>query len=129
VSATVSPTKPLNVPWDVPGQGTNPAPDPVCQFVLDGTPQGRTITAFNTTMPAWNQSITPGMNVMAQLLTSQSDRWEVAVVDEDQGPAMLDPVCSIAPRLTAADLAAGTVALPVSSPNCSSLTIQLVCQP
>lgn len=128
-SATIVPTKPLNVPWDVATPGISPLPDPYCQFTLDGASLARTTTLLNTLTPMWNQSITPtSMDITEDILVSQAGRWQVGVVDEDLGVMPADPVCAAVPRLTPANFAAGMVALP-ATPNCTSLTIQLVCVP
>jgi hypothetical protein len=126
-SVTISPTKPMNVPWDVATPGINPLPDPYCQFTLDGVAQAKTMTILNTLTPVWNQAITPmNMDVTESNLISQAGHWQVGVIDEDVGAVTVDPVCATAPHLTAADFVAGTVVLP-STPTCTNLTIQLVC--
>jgi hypothetical protein len=126
-SATISASMPSNVnsAWDTDTTGVGTLPDPFCQFTRNGDAQMATTTLMNTLAPVWNQSIAPtNVDLTESFLTS--DPWEVTVVDDDFGVTANDLACSIAPQLTAADFAAGTVALPPTR-RCTALTIKLVC--
>lgn len=77
----------------------------------------------------WNQTITSssgGMNITHNVLVAQPGRWSVDVIDDDGSASSHDQICSVTPRLTADDFAAGIVKF-VVAPNCPSLAIQLVC--
>ena len=125
-SATLTPTMPMNAngAWDA-GNGVGALPDPFCQFTRNGNAQATTTTLMNTLAPVWDESIAPAnLNLTQNFLVSQA--WEVTVIDDDGNNAQSDLACSVAPQLTAADFAAGTVALPPTQ-RCTSLTIKLVC--
>jgi hypothetical protein len=127
VSALVTPTKPGNVSWDPVMPGVSPAPDPFCQFTINGVWAARTTTILNTTAPVWNQGITPpNVDVTESYLVGQAGTWAVAVLDDDLNQVTTEPICAVIPHLTAADFAAGTVTFPPMQ-SCTSLTIQLVC--
>ncbi len=131
VSATIAPTKPEGTIWDSSGTTTTAVPDPFCQLTLDGVPRtgARTPVLMDTLAPVWNQTITPtnGTNVTHNVLVAQPTRWSVNVIDDDTDTSGTnDPICTAAPRLTAADFAEGIVKVPATG-SCTSLVIQLVC--
>jgi hypothetical protein len=95
---------------------------------------------LNTYEPSWDEDITPdslsssnqgsgggGRITAAALMANMgSNRWGVAVVDDDGSSLLNDAVCAVTPNLTAADFTAGTVSFP-NTGSCLSLTIQLQC--
>ncbi|MES1172352.1 MAG: C2 domain-containing protein [Bacteroidota bacterium] len=133
-SATFAPTKPGNVLWDSnAGSVAGALPDAYCQFTLEasgmgGGQQGRTSLVMDSLAPVWNQSLVPstGTNITYSLLSAQPTRWSVSVIDDDGGAANDDTLCTVTPRLTAADFAAGAVTFPATQ-SCNSLTLHLVC--
>jgi hypothetical protein len=127
VSAAIKPTKPGNFDWDPVTPGVSAAPDPFCQFTIDGMWAARTTTAFNTTAPLWNQSITPpDVDLTTDYLVSNAGIWGVAVLDDDATQTVTEPICSVMPSLVDGDFSRGTVTFPASQ-SCTSLTIRLVC--
>lgn len=126
-SATLTPTRPGNLAWDTDVLGAAALPDPFCEFVMGASALVSTDILSNTLVPMWNQSITPpGMNVTENFLIMQAGRWSVSVTDDDAGVTTNDLACSVTPRLTTADFAAGTVTFPAAQ-SCLSLTIRLTC--
>ena len=129
-SATIAPSMPSNVngTWDTEFAGADALPDPFCQSSINGVAQMATMTLLNTLAPVWNQSIVPEASRGASENFLVSQPWVVSVIDEDFGVTDNgnDLACSIEPRLTAGDFAAGTVTFPTTQ-RCTSLTISLVC--
>jgi hypothetical protein len=114
-----------NGAWDTGVTGVAALPDPFCEFTRDGVVQTATATVMNTLAPEWDESIAPtDVKVTQTFLVSEP--WEVKVIDDDFGSTTDDLVCSVAPQLTEADFAAGTVDLPPTR-RCNSLTIKLIC--
>jgi hypothetical protein len=131
VSATIAATKPGGGAWDFGGPviGPNvdgPAPDPVCQSILDKVPSTSTTALQDTFTPMWNQSVTPSdVKVTASVLMNANSRWSIAVKDHD--PGLFDEaVCEVAPTLTSSDLEKGAVTFSRVD-ACDSLTIRLTC--
>ena len=136
VDATIAPTKLNGQPWDVSGTGL---PDPICRSV---TPTGATDVSTGVQMdnlsPNWDEPITPtaivgsgngaDRSTASNLMSNMGllPRWGIAVIDNDGGAANSDIICAVLPRLTPADFAAGTTALPAEG-SCLSLNIRLEC--
>jgi hypothetical protein len=122
IRADIAPTKPNGDPWDL-GTGTLAAPDPQCAFWLGNSSASETSVLSNTTMPAWNESITPGSRFTASLLSSQSNPWSIRVIDDDMTSS--ETVCSVSPVLEPAAFSSGLATFTAGS--CRTLEIGLEC--
>jgi len=122
IRADIAPMKPSGDPWDL-GTGALAAPDPQCSFWLGNSSASETSVLSNTTMPAWNESITPGSRFTASLLSSQSNPWSIRVTDDDG--TSTDAVCSVSPSLEPAAFSSGLATFTAGS--CRTLEIGLEC--
>jgi hypothetical protein len=129
VSAVVSPTKANGQAWDAFGEPRGgPGPDPFCQFqtnkdTLDQAHDGVSATIDDTTMPTWNDLVTP-VPVLAKTLLSASAYWMLWIGDDDGATA--EPICHIYPPLSANALESGHAQF-ANIEYCSSVTLKLDC--
>jgi hypothetical protein len=135
VSASIAPKQPNGADWDAPGEdGTGPEPDPFCQFEgvqdkLDSAFDGASKIVTDSTMPIWNDVVTPaGHPVAASKLMSTSLSWKLWVGDDDGcGPTscVAQEICEIH-TLSANALERGE-ALFEDVGSCESLVLKLDC--
>jgi hypothetical protein len=127
-SAIIAPTKPSGNAWDPnasSGPGNGPLPDAFCELTVDSRSKSSSIDG-DSLMPVWNDDVTPGMaSLTAAVLTSNDDRWQLMVIDQDNATSSMETICTVN-HVTAADLMGGSATF-TQVDSCTELVLRLQC--